>query len=296
MQAREFTVTSAADGARLHIREWGAGSDVCILIHGFGEGAYVWNRFAPSVARLFRTLTVDLRGHGESSWDPTGRYPVECHVADMLDVIEALRLKRLVMVGHSLGGDIAIRIAAARPRTIVGLVLVDFGPDPIPEGSARVRSDFNESMRTWSSVQEYASWLRERRLLLDLGMVQDLALGALRVTSEGNFTPKCDPAMGKEDSAEDHAEVWRLLERISSPVLVVRGIGSAVLSADIARRMSKVLRNGRIRVIDRAGHAVMSDNPEEFAEALAPFLLEMRTTSTDRRTWMTERTAPAAAR
>src|SRR5262245_51094565 len=279
MQAREFTVTSAANGARLHIREWGTGSDVCILIHGFGEGAYVWNRFAPSIARLFRTLAVDLRGHGESSWNPKGRYPVECHVADMLDLIEALRVKRLVMVGHSLGGHIAIRTAAARPRIIVGLVLVDSGPDPIPEGSVRVRSDFNESMRTWSSVQEYASWLQERRPLLDLSMVRDLAAGALRVTPEGDFRSKCDPAMGKEGSAEDQAEIWRLLERISSPVLVVRGIGSAVLSADIARRMSKVLRNGRIRVINRAGHAVMTDNPEEFAEALAPFLLQMRMTS-----------------
>jgi pimeloyl-ACP methyl ester carboxylesterase len=279
MQGRDLTVTSAADGVRLRVREWGAGCDACVLIHGFGEGGYVWNRFAPSIARLFRTLAVDLRGHGESSWDPTGRYCVERHVADVLDVIEVLRLKRFVMIGHSLGGDIAIRITAARPRTVIGLVVVDFGPDPIPEGSARVRSDFNESMRTWDSLAEYVSWLQERRPLIDLGMIHDLASGALRATSDGGFRPKCDPALGKEDTFEDRTETWRLLEGILSPVLVVRGIGSAVLSDNIARQMSKVLRNGRMRIVDCAGHAVMSDNPNGFVEALSPFLLHVRTIS-----------------
>jgi pimeloyl-ACP methyl ester carboxylesterase len=276
MQARDLIVTSADCGLRLHVRDWSAGSDACLLLHGFGEGAHVWNRFAPSVARLFRTLAVDLRGHGESSWDPTGRYPVEGHVADALDVIETLRLRRLVVVGHSLGGDIALRIAAARPIEVIGLVVVEFTPDPIREGAARVRSDFSESIRTWDSVEEYASWLQERRPLVDFGIIQELAAAALRPVSDGGFRPKCDPAMGMSRSAEDQMDIWRLLNRISCPVLVVRGIGSAVFSDDSMRQMHKMLRNGSIRIVNYAGHAVMNDNPEGFADALTPFLRCMR--------------------
>jgi len=277
MRARELTVTTAS-GIRLRVQDWGSGSDVCLLLHGFGDGSYVWNRFAPSIARLFRTLAVDLRGHGESSWDPTGRYPVESHVADVLGVIETLSLRRLIVIGHSLGGDIAVRIAAARLSHVVGLVVVDFGPDPIPDGVARVRSDFNESMRTWGSVDEYASWLSERRPLVDAEIIQNLAAGALRPVLNGGFRPKSDPAMGQDDGADDRAEVWPLLERIACPVLVVRGIGSAVFSGRTARQMERVLRNGYVHVVDHAGHAVMSDNPDGFADALSPFLLNMRTT------------------
>jgi pimeloyl-ACP methyl ester carboxylesterase len=279
MLARELTLTSSNDNVGLRVCDWGAGRDACLLLHGFGEGAYVWNRFAPSVTHLFRTLAVDLRGHGDSSWDAMGRYSVESHVSDVLHLIQTLRLDRLVLVGHSLGGDIALRVATALPSEVTGLALIDFGPDPSPEGAARVRSDFNESMRTWDSMEDYASWLQARRPLVDSEVIQELAAGALRPVTNGGFQPKCDPCMGKRESADDHARAWRLLKQVTCPVLVVRGIGSAVFSDNRMRQMNDVLLNGCMRVVNGAGHAVMNDNPEGFADALNPFLLQMRTLS-----------------
>jgi pimeloyl-ACP methyl ester carboxylesterase len=275
MRARELTLTSAKDNVSLRVWDWGAGPDTCLLLHGFGDGAYVWNRFAPSAAHLFRTLAVDLRGHGDSSWDATGLYAVESHVADVLHVIQALRLERLVIVGHSLGGEIAVRVAAALPSDVIGLALVDFGPDPSPEGAARVRSDFKETMRTWASVEEYVSWLQQRRPLVDLEIIQELADGALRPAADGSFRPKCDPDMAR-DNADDPDYIWQLIKSIACPVLAIRGIGSAVFSDRRMRQMNDALRNGCTRVVNRAGHAVMSDNPEGFAEALDPFLLRIR--------------------
>jgi pimeloyl-ACP methyl ester carboxylesterase len=110
----------------------GRGGSACILIHGFGEGAYVWNRFSPSISQLFRTLSIDLRGHGDSSWDQTGQYPIQRHVTDVVGLIDALQLKRFVIVGHSLRGKIAIRIAAARSSDVIGLTVVDFLPIQCP--------------------------------------------------------------------------------------------------------------------------------------------------------------------
>jgi pimeloyl-ACP methyl ester carboxylesterase len=191
-------------------------------------------------------------------------------------LIGALQLQRLVIVGHSLGGEIAIRIAAARSSDVVGLAVVDFAPDPIREGSERVRSDFNESMRTWRSVEEYASWLRERRPLVDPVLIQELASSALRKAAEGGFRPKCDPAMGRGNTAQSPAEIWRLLQTILVPTLIIRGVGSAVVSNEISRQMRNTLRNGCTYVVDSAGHAVMTDNPEGFTAALSPFLMRMR--------------------
>jgi pimeloyl-ACP methyl ester carboxylesterase len=276
MQHSELTCR-ARDGELLNAKQWGAGTDACILIHGFGDGAYVWDRFSPSIAKLFKTLSVDLRGHGDSSWDPAGRYDAEGHVDDVLDLIDALEIRRFVLVGHSLGADVAIRIASMRPSSVIGAVIVDFGPELNQEGAERVRDDFNDGIRKWGTVAEYASWLQARRPLADLAMIEELARGALRAEPDFGFRLKCDPALGNAYQAQQQAEeLWEMLKRISSPVLVIRGIGSAVLPREVSDRMEKVLQNGTSRTISGAGHAVMSDNPEDFEKALSPFLSQMR--------------------
>ena len=265
------------DGELLNAKQWGTGADACILIHGFGDGAYVWDRFSPSIAKLFKTLTVDLRGHGDSSWDPAGRYDANGHVDDILDLVDALEIRRFVLVGHSLGADVAIRIASMRPSSVIGAVIIDFGPELNQEGAERVRRDFNDGACRWSTVREYAAWLQARRPLADPAMIEELARGALRTDPDFGYRLKCDPALGKAYQAQQQAEeLWEMLKRISSPVLVIRGIGSAVLSREVSDRMERVLQNATSRTICGAGHAVMSDNPEGFEEALSPFLSQMK--------------------
>lgn len=264
------------NGLSLHVEEWGNGSDACILLHGFGEGAYIWNSFAPSIAKLFRTLAIDLRGHGDSSWDTKGEYHVERYAADVLNAIDILGVKRFVLVGHSLGGETAIRIAAARPESIIGLVIVDFGPDTNEEGSDRVLSDFNDSQRNWDSLSEYEKWLQERRPLVGIRQIRDLAVGALRSQPAGGYRPKCDPVLGTvEKPKRDAAMLWKLIATIRSPVLILRGLGSAVLTHAVAERMEKTLRSGKLSTIAGAGHAVVSDNPDGFADQLFPFLSQL---------------------
>jgi pimeloyl-ACP methyl ester carboxylesterase len=240
MQYQSLTVTLAAGTLSLHINQWGTGNEACILLHGFGEGAYNWDNFAPSIAKLFRTLAVDLRGHGDSWWHPKAEYDVEGHVADVVEVIDALRVERFVLVGHSLGGEIAIRIAAARPKSVIGLVIVDFGPELNPEGSDRVLADFNDSVRTWDSLSEYEVWLQKRRPLISPAMISDLSAGALRTRPNGGYLLKCDPALGTAKTREKNtAMLWKIIASIASPVLVLRGIGSAALHDDVAKRMER---------------------------------------------------------
>lgn len=277
MQYQSLTLALAGSSLSLHVKQWSTGTEACILIHGFGEGAYIWDNFAPSIAGLFRTLAVDLRGHGDSSWHPKGEYDVEGHVADVIQVIDTLRIERFVLIGHSLGGEIAIRIAAARPKSVIGLIIVDFGPDLNPEESDRVLTDFNDSIRTWNSVSEYGAWLQEHRPLVSPAMIRELSVGALRAHPDGGYRLKCDPALGTAKNREKRAAIlWKMIASISLPVFVLRGIGSAVLSSDVAERMEKVLSNGRLRTITQAGHGVVVDNPREFADALYPFLSQLR--------------------
>lgn len=273
MSYRSLYVPSSSQGVTLHIREWGGGPQACILIHGFGQGAYAWSEVVPSLVPPYRALAVDLRGHGDSSWDPAGRYRACDHTADVLHLIERLGIERFVLIGHSLGADIAIRIAAHARGRASRLVMVDFGLGLSPIGLAQVRADFRASLRSYGSVDAYAAWLAERRPMTHPGLQHVYAGEELRAQGDGTFRLKCDPALADDRAEPAQSPSLRdSLAAVSCPVLLVRGQASAALSRDAAERTMHVLHDCALRTVNKAGHAVMTDNPEGFAAAIGPFL------------------------
>ena len=83
-----------------------------LLIHGLDEPGVIWDDFAPVVAPYYRTIAMDLRGHGDSAHDPERRYDYQSHVRDLEAITAALEIDRLVLVGHSLGGAAVLRATA----------------------------------------------------------------------------------------------------------------------------------------------------------------------------------------
>jgi pimeloyl-ACP methyl ester carboxylesterase len=279
MSSRSLHV-KLADGRSVHLKEWGHGQRVCLLIHGFGEGGYVWNEFAPSVALYYRTFAIDLRGHGDSDWDHKRNYDVKTHVVDVIKVIQALGWRRIALVGHSMGGDIAIRVATECRECILGLVVVDFGPGLNDEGVQRNREEFRAGDKIYQSVAEYAMWLSSRRPLVSPDLLGRMAPYALRPGADGTFSRKVDPSIlrsaGHEpDCRLSESDLWAHFKAMTWPVLVVRGQGSALLARDVAERMVNVLPNGHFRSVPFAGHDIMCDNPTGFADAVIPFLLTL---------------------
>jgi pimeloyl-ACP methyl ester carboxylesterase len=267
---------------RFHLRTWGSAVDACVLIHGFGEGSYVWNEFAPLVSSHYRTFAVDLCGHGDSEWDCLENYNIKSYVSDVVNVLRALNCKNIVLVGHSMGADIAIRAALERPECIVGLVLVDFGPVLNSDGLQRVHEDFRAGNRIYSSILEYTTWLAERRPLIQADVLRRIASCALLPRPDGTFQRKVDPSMllsahERCECKRDGSDLWNYLKQMRWPVLVVRGEGSAVLTRRVAEQMRAALPNGHLRVVKQAGHDVMSDNPAGFLEAVLPFLRALQT-------------------
>jgi pimeloyl-ACP methyl ester carboxylesterase len=268
----------------LHLQEWGIGRDICLLIHGFGEGSYVWNEFAPSLASYYHTFAVDLRGHGDSDWDANADYDVQTHVSDVIKIINTIGWNRISLVGHSMGGDIAIRVAIETRELISGVVIAEFGPRLNPAGTEQVRIAFRTSNQIYRSVSDYAQWLEVQRPLVQPDLLRRIAACALTPCADGTFRRKTDPSMlsrvnGKSDPVLAESTLWTLLRKMSFPVLLVRGAGSAVLDRDVANRMIKVLPNGHFASVLGAGHDVMSDNPAAFLASTLPFLLELQARS-----------------
>jgi pimeloyl-ACP methyl ester carboxylesterase len=117
----------AADGVRLHVRDWGGGPSSALLVHGLASTSRIWDLVAPRLTRSgVRAVAYDHRGHGRST-KPSAGYGFERTTADAAAVIRTLGLRRPVVVGHSWGANVALELAVRRPRSVGALVLVDGG-------------------------------------------------------------------------------------------------------------------------------------------------------------------------
>jgi pimeloyl-ACP methyl ester carboxylesterase len=276
---------SGADGLSLQLHVWSEEGVPFLMLHGFGNEGHVWDDLAPLVAPHYRTLALDLRGHGDSDRDPELRYHHDAVADDVAAVCEALGLSRVVLVGHSFGGRAAMRFAGRHPDRLAGLVIVDAGPDLDARGVLRIRLDVEQSDPSFGSLAEVERALARAYPLARPEVVARMARHGTRRREDGRFERKTDPRFGagperltpeelvKRMRAESDA-LWADLRRVSCPALVVRGAASDILSADTAERMAEeALIRGSLAEIPRAGHSVMIDNPDAFAEAITRFAL-----------------------
>ena len=273
MLARIFNI-SRPNAPTLSLHEWGSGEPTFLLIHGFGDGGFIWNEFSPLLAALGRVIAVDLRGHGDSGWDADAQYNSAAHFEDINFVVDSLRLNSIVLVGHSLGGELALRLAARYPNRVRGLVVVDYGPELNQAGTRHIRKEFVMESRVYAKQDEYAAHLEIKLPLVSEQRRWALVKSALRPRANGGYELKRDSAMGETDPVNATAlpSLWPILKDILCPTLIVRGIGSSVLSLSVAERMVGILPDGCLASVKLAGHAVMIDNPEGFAEATLSFI------------------------
>jgi pimeloyl-ACP methyl ester carboxylesterase len=289
MEPRSRTIPGA-DGLPIHVLEWSDAGVPLVLLHGFGNEAHIYDDFAPQVAPYYRTIAIDLRGHGDSGHDAEQRYDYPYHVRDLECVLAALGVERFVLVGHSLGGRIATLFAGAHPERMAGLVLVDSGPELDARGIIRIRQDVEKTQMpggsaTLGSVAEYERLLSLAYPAAQPAALKRMAKHGLRQRPDGRYERKTDAAFhsgargmtaqeAEEREKKMTAELWAALAKVPCPTLVVRGAASDILSPDTADKMAEdVLPKGRLAIVARAGHSVMTDNPEGFAEAVCGFVL-----------------------
>lgn len=119
-------VVRMRDGVRIHYRRLGQGPSM-VLLHGFPQTGHMWRKVVPALAERFTVVAPDLRGYGDSDRPPAG-YDKRTMAADITEVIQALGLGQVILVGHDRGARVAHRFALDHPALLTHLVLLDIAP------------------------------------------------------------------------------------------------------------------------------------------------------------------------
>jgi lipase len=126
--------TVPVDGGELTVGVWGDGGPLVVAIHGITSSHKAWTLVGRDLGADHRMVAVDLRGRGRSRNLP-GPYGVACHADDVAAVVEAYGGGPAIVLGHSMGGFVAVELARQYPLLVERLVLVDGGPPlPVPDG------------------------------------------------------------------------------------------------------------------------------------------------------------------
>ena len=267
--------TVKVNGLTLHYLDWGpADAPPVVLLHGVTGHARVWDHLAERLLPGRRVLALDQRGHGDSDPAPDDDYRVGTMADDVAAFAGSLRLERFALVGHSMGGRIAIKYAADHAARLDRLVIVDIGPDINLAGLRRVRDMMAKSPERIESEEWAVEYIRRANPLQNVDMLRERVRHGLKRLPDGELTWKY--AKGLRDLMRegrgDAVDLWEPLPRIPCPTLIVRGAASDILAPDVAKTMVERLPDGRLVEIEGAGHTVPADRPDELVRQIRAFL------------------------
>ncbi len=261
------------DGMRLHVRDDGPrDAPAIVLIHGFGATLHTWEPWAEDLSRDHRVIRFDLPGHGFSDPMPDGNYRVVPTVGLVTRLMDALGVVRATVVGNSLGGEVAWRMAVETPDRVERLVLI------APSGFLSPGQEYGEPLKIpgWLSIIEHLlprvliaqslrsyygepSRLTEATVDRYWDMLRVPGVRAALVSRMGQFIVE-DP--------------HPLLPRIRVPTLLMWGERDIVIPYSGAPAFAKLIPDVRQVSYADVGHMPMEEVPERSLKDLRAFLAE----------------------
>lgn len=228
--------------------------DILLFVHGWQSSAEVWNPFAQYFSEMgFNTLTIDLPGFGKSQ-----RVESDLDIQDYVDVVDGfvskLGIDRLVLVGHSFGGAVSLKLASKHPKYLSKLVLVDSSGIRLESEKKKVTSLGAKILKPIFSP----SFMQplKRRIYRSIGNEDYLDSGELKGTYLNVI-------------GEDLSPLFSLIE---NPTLIIWGENDPDTPLWMAEQMSKDISNSTLEVLEDAGHFSFNDKPDEFKAKLSEFL------------------------
>ncbi len=264
-----------------------------LLIHGIGDSSATWDGVVPLLGKKYTVLAPDLLGHGDSD-KPRADYSLGGFANAMRDLLLLLGIDKATVVGHSLGGGVALQFAYQYPEMCERLVLVasgGLGAEVTPVLRAAALPGAGLAIAASARPVVRVPVLGAARLVARVGMlsrtdVDEVAhmWGALQSrTSRAAFLRTLRSVIDVRGQTVTSRDRLYLADAV--PMLLVWGDRDPVLPVSHARAAARELPGCRLEVVPRAGHLPHRADPERFAAALDRFITETEPASHDPVRW-----------
>jgi len=264
-------VATGKQGGRQQVSalRWGTSDPELVLLHGGAQNAHTWDTVALALDRPL--LAIDLPGHGRSDWRDDHDYSPVTNAQAVAVVMERLAPHAALLVGMSLGGLTAIRVAARRPDLVRRLAIVDVTPGVDHEKAEPIIA-FVSGPESFASFDE----ILERTITYNPPRTESsLRRGVLhnaREREDGSWVWRYDRQLSPGELETAFAPLWDDLASVTAPLLLVRGRLSGVVSDADVEELRRRRPDARVEGVEGAGHSVQGDRPVELARLLDQFL------------------------
>lgn len=252
----------------LHVCDSEAGERCVVLLHGYLESLIVWEDFVPLLYKEVRVVTLDLPGHGISVVN--GEVHTMEYLADTVaDALRALGIPRCTLVGHSMGGYVALAFCERHPEMLDGLVLLSSTPNPDTTEKAEnrrreialVRAGKKEMLARIAPAAGFAEQNRARMQ----DEIEDLTEQVF-ITEDDGIVALLGGMIARRDQNE-------MLRSTKVPVLFILGRKDSYIPVEAAEAMVAAHPEARVVWLENSGHMGFLEEPEATARAILDFTL-----------------------
>ncbi len=271
----------SSDGLNLYARDYSAhqlstkmDKKVLLCIPGLTRNSLDYQSFSDTFKSQYRVIAVDLRGRGNSEYDPNqDNYQPLVYARDIIELIDYLNLSDVTLVGTSLGGIVSILVANFIPELINSIVLNDIGPEINPAGLDRIRSYVGKtaSVESWEEAVIQSKKINELELpdmteqawlIFTRGLYRVLACGKIELA----YDPKIAASIKASGEGKPLIDLWPQFEVLGDkPILVIRGEFSDILDCQCVTKMKVINAQLTYCEVKNRGHAPLLNEPQSLS-------------------------------
>jgi esterase len=258
----------------LFYRELGEGQNL-VIMHGLYGASDNWVRIAKQLATKFKIYLPDLRNHGASPH--SDEFSIKVMTEDLLEFINSRNIEKTILIGHSLGGKVAMEFASLYPEKIEKLIIVDIAPRNYVKEEFVQKNNHQEIINTLKNV-DLSKYSNRKAALEDIVKIDPtkrlmfFMMKNIKKGKTGNLLWKININAIADNLTTILNEFSADLTKISCPTLFIKGEKSPYLSQSDFDYISSKIKNVKFEIIQDATHWVHGEKPDEFTKVVDRFL------------------------